>query len=166
MKKILIVSATSGNNLDLAQNLETVLKTFEIETRLLNLETLNLPLFTPSTPCDSALLTPVAATFQNYDGFVFCAPEYNGGVPPVLSNTIAWITVSTDSWRGAFAGKCALLASHSYSSAYRFFTAFRNQLEYLGVLVMPRVIIRQKGDSLKMESVERIVSDFLRHVQT
>jgi len=105
MKKILIVSATAGNNLGLARDLETVLKSFETETRLLILEALNLPLFTPSTPCDSELLTPVATTFQNYGGFVFCAPEYNGGVPPVLSNTIAWITVSTDSWRGAFFGK-------------------------------------------------------------
>ncbi|MFQ6612029.1 MAG: NADPH-dependent FMN reductase [Fidelibacterota bacterium] len=164
MKKILIISATTRNNLALARQLGTLINKLDARFKVLSLEDFALPLFTPSAKIDSSVVEQLAGTFQAHDGFLFCAPEYNGGVPPIMSNAIAWISVTTDNWRAAFNGKCAQLASHSNGSATRFFSAFRSQLEYLGVLVMPRVISRTNNSDLKLDSVERILAHFISHV--
>ena len=44
---IKIISATSGNNLKLAKALEAVVKELGGEVSIINLEELNLPLYTP-----------------------------------------------------------------------------------------------------------------------
>ena len=90
-------------------------------------------------------------------GFIFCAPEYNGGVPPVLSNAITWITVKSDKWRYVFNGKFALIGTHSGGDGHRFLNAFRSQLEYMGTNVLARTISVTKEKPLEYESAERIL---------
>ena len=40
--------------------------------------------------------------FIESSGLIICAPEYNGSIPPIITNMIAWISVSTDNWRDGF----------------------------------------------------------------
>jgi len=140
-KKILLVSATRWKNYELAQELKEIIdNTTVVDTAVINLESYDLPLYKPGIETKNETASELSAEFENADGFVFCAPEYNGGVPPILSNAIAWITVQTKNWRDAFNSKWALISTHSAGSGYRFLTAFRSQLEYLGSNVLARTI--------------------------
>ena len=160
-KTILIVSATSKNNLVLAKQLSEFLDG-DTDVHILNLEDYELPLFRPGIDCDHEIVIELIERFQKSHGFIFCAPEYNGGVPPILSNALTWITTFTENWRDAFNGKIALLATHSAGDAFRFLSTFRNQLEYLGTIVMPRTITIAGNQPFNNDSVKKIISGFTR----
>ena len=98
--------------------------------------------------------------FESADGFIFCAPEYNAGIPPILTNAITWITVTTRNWRDAFNNKIALIGTHSGGSAPWFLSSFRDQLEYMGCTVYHRNISVHKDAGFNTESVERILTGF------
>ena len=36
---------------------------------------------------------------------MICAPEYNGSIPPILSNFIAWLSISGADFRNFFNGQ-------------------------------------------------------------
>ena len=119
MKKILFISATSNTNLKLADNLCNIFKNISsCSTEILNIEKYKLPLFNPSTlEIDKAdnlkdIIT-ITDKMISSDAFIICAPEYNGNVPPVLSNAIAWISVSTNYWKDGFKNKYFLIGSSS-----------------------------------------------------
>ena len=159
--KILIISATSKNNLVLANQLSGLIDV-GYSTEILNLEDLELPLFVPGIECDRETVNALVERFRSAHGFIFCAPEYNGCVPTILSNTIAWITTFSNDWRDAFNGKIAIIASHSSGPAYSFLSTFRDQLEYLGTIVMPRTIMVKGDQTLNERSVHTIVSGFTK----
>ena len=49
--------------------------------------------------------------YNKAESFVFVSPEYNGGVPPALTNIIAWVSrLGGKDWRKSFNGKAAALA--------------------------------------------------------
>ena len=58
-------------------------------------------------------MASIMKKFIKASGFIICAPEYNGSIPPVLTNIIAWLSVMGDDWRLVFNGKIGLLATHS-----------------------------------------------------
>ena len=159
--RILIISATSKNNLVLAKQLSGLIDDGK-STEILNLEDFELPLFVPGTECERETVSALVERFRSAHGFIFCAPEYNGGVPPILSNTIAWITTFSNDWRDAFNGKMAIIATHSAGPAFRFLSTFRDQLEYLGTIVMPRTITVEGDQTLNERSVHTIVSGFTK----
>ena len=140
MEKILVISATNDNNLALAKELNELLSKIGISSEIVCLEDLKLPLYNiESTPQEDVVESLVEKMNQSA-GFIFCAPEYNGGVPPVLSNAITWITVKSEDWRYVFNGKFALIGTHSGGDGHRFLNAFRSQLEYMGTNVLARTI--------------------------
>ena len=47
MKKLLIVSATSRNNLILAESIEKICDNLNVDTELINIEEYSIPLYTP-----------------------------------------------------------------------------------------------------------------------
>ena len=95
------------------------------------------------------------------DGLIICAPEYNGSIPPIISNTIAWISTSTNSWRDSFVNKIALIATYSGGGGDKFFRSMKIQLEHLGVLVMPRGIHVNNSSPLKKDSAKKILKQFI-----
>ena len=99
------------------------------------------------------------------NSFIFCAPEYNGGVPPVLSNALTWISVQTKDWREAFNNKIALVATHSGGDGFRFLTAFRIQLEYLGVTVYSRSITVSNSKPYDEDKVKKILANYLELIK-
>jgi len=161
-KKILLVSATRGKNYELAQNLKEIIdNTTSIDTAVINLESYGLALYMPDIETENETASALSAEFENADGFVFCAPEYNGGLPPILTNAFTWISVTTANWRDGFKDKYAVIATRSAGSGQRFLIAFRSQLEYMGTLVMPKTIVVTNTQSLNRKSAERTLQHLI-----
>ncbi|MBT3179782.1 MAG: NAD(P)H-dependent oxidoreductase [Candidatus Marinimicrobia bacterium] len=158
--KLLIVSATKGNNHILAEKIAELLN---VDYEIISLEDYSLPLFVPGgEKADEGITLDLVSKFENADGFVFCIPEYNAGMPPILTNAITWITVSTKNWRGAFSDKKALIATHSGGPAFNLLSTFQDQLEYMGCTVHHRKISVHGNAKFNMESVERILNSFVK----
>ena len=162
MKKILIISATNDKNLDLAKELYEVVSNMKVKSELTSLQDLNLPLFDSDIIVEENLVENLIERISKSSGLIICAPEYNGGVPPVLSNAITWISVKSEYWRDAFNGKFALIATHSGGSGNRFLTAFRSQLEYMGTNVLARTISVSKNNPFDKSSVKNIIKSFVK----
>ena len=158
MKKILIVSVTSGNNLILAKRIREL---FEIKTEIITLEEYQLPLYTGRIKLeDESIINDLCDKVINASGFVFCGPEYNGGSAPILTNAITWISVTTDHWREAFSSKIGLIATHSGGNGDSFLSTFRQQLEFMGVVVFPSSIKVNKSKEFNKESTRKIIERF------
>tara|TARA_B100001173_G_C15937325_1_gene525535 strand:- start:553 stop:1041 length:489 start_codon:yes stop_codon:yes gene_type:complete len=158
MKKILIVSVTAGNNLILAKRINEL---FEVKTEIIILEDYQLPLYTGKVKLKNrTMIEDLCGKVIEASGFVFCGPEYNGGSAPILTNAITWISVSTDYWRDAFSDKIGLIATHSGGNGSSFLSTFRQQLEFLGVVVYPRSIIVNKNREFNIDSSKKIIEKF------
>ena len=158
MKKILIVSVTAGNNLILAKRINEL---FEVKTEIIILEDYQLPLYTGKVKLKNrTMIEDLCGKVIEASGFVFCGPEYNGGSAPILTNAITWISVSTDYWRDAFSDKIGLIATHSGGNGSSFLSTFRQQLEFLGVVVYPRSIILNKNREFNIDSSKKIIEKF------
>ena len=143
MKRLLIISVTSRNNLIIAKNLETICTNLNVNNELINLEEYNIPLYTPIEQ-NKSIPIPMGTIMEKFikaSGFIICSPEYNGSIPPVLTNIISWLSVMGDDWRLVFNGKVGLIATHSGGDGNNLLQSLRIQLNHLGTLVLPRTII-------------------------
>ena len=175
MHKIQIISATNDKNLDLANNIQStlmeVVRQFDKASvpidcpDIISLENLQLPLFSFGVKANEEVLNGFVKSILEAKSFIFCAPEYNGGVPPILSNALTWISVQTKDWREAFNNKTALVATHSGGEGFRFLSAFRMQLEYLGVTVYSRSIAVSNSKSYDEDKVKKILANFLELIK-
>jgi len=159
--KILIISATNDKNLDLAKDLQRIFSDINYLTDIICLEDLKLPLFSSDVLVDEIHLGSLLKKMNEANGFIFCSPEYNGGVPPVLSNAITWVTVKSQNWREAFIGKFSIIATYSGGDGQRFINAFRSQLEFMGSNVLARSISVTKNKPLDNESAKRILQGLI-----
>ena len=141
MPHFLFLSATNGSNLQLAELLTGFAEEEGASTEILRLEDLNIPLFTPSNK-DSYGVPDSATDLTNKliesDALVLLAPEYNGSIPPVVTNAIAWMSVAGDDFRIAFNGRFAVVGTHSGGGGFRVLEAMRSQLTHLGMIVLAR----------------------------
>ena len=175
MHKIQIISATNDKNLDLANSIQSTLKEVTKDVGkasvpidspdIISLESLQLPLFSFGVKANEEVLKGLVESILEAKSFIFCAPEYNGGVPPVLSNALTWISVQTKDWREAFNNKTALVATHSGGDGFRFLTAFRLQMEYLGVTVYSRSVAVSNSKSYDKDKVKKILANFLELIK-
>ena len=156
---VLICTPTSGNNLALAQRLHALAGEQDLETRILNLEAAGLPLYSPQAE-DSGVpdaLAEVEALFAQAQGFVFCAPEYNGSIPPVLTSTIAWLSRTSDDFRGLFNTKPVALATHSGGGGQKVVIAMRLQFSHLGGNVIGRELLTSAKRPLNESSARAVL---------
>ncbi|MEE2904258.1 MAG: NAD(P)H-dependent oxidoreductase [Myxococcota bacterium] len=156
---ILIVAASNGHNLDLAKQLQQQSRDMGFESEILDLTKVELPVYSPVKEAEGL---PVAVEelhtrFREASGFFFCAPEYNGLIPPVLNNTIAWLSVQGKDFRALFNGKPLGLATHSGGGGQKVLTAMRIQMSHLGCNVIGREILTNKNKSLNLKSSESIL---------
>ena len=75
------------------------------------------------------------------------APEYNGSIPPVLSNAIAWLSVRDD-FRALFNDAIAM-ATVSGSGGMELLVSLRIQLTHLGAQVVGRQLLGNKSNHPK-----------------
>ena len=169
MGKILIVSATRKTNYILAKNLEQILLGLGVKVTVISLEDYVLPLYTDSIYQDKKneyfdVVKDLTKQFMAHKGLIICGPEYNGSTPPIITNAIAWISVSTDYWKDAFIDKVSLIASCSGGPGTKFISNMRIQLEHLGALVMPSSINVNSRNPLKEDSAKKILKQFINHI--
>jgi len=175
MKNILIVSATLTNNFKLANDLNEFIDdiskshSFNLETNIISLENFMLPIYTENN-FDKYIdkykhtIEDLTKNFINCDGIIMCAPEYNGSTPPIVNNAIAWISTATDYWRDAFNDKVALVCTNSGGPGNKYISIMKMQFEHLGCIVMPRSISTNKKNPLNLKSVNKILSQFIKHL--
>ena len=132
-----------------------------MENEIITLEDYQLPLYNDKVSLeDKTIINDLCNKVINADGFVFCSPEYNGGCAPILTNAIAWISVTTNNLREDFTNKIALITTHSGGNGSSFLASFRLQLEFMGVIVHPKTIIVNKSKEFNVESSKKIVERF------
>ncbi|MGE3610156.1 MAG: NADPH-dependent FMN reductase [Bacteriovoracaceae bacterium] len=162
--KICIVTASEGKNLDLALKFIECLSAKEIETALIDLVDLDLPLYTTKNEKRfdvQELLLPIKEKLIA-DGYVFIAPEYNGSTPPSLSNFFAWVSRSTKNWRETFNSKAAAIATHSAGGGLSVLTVMRLQLAYIGMNVIGRQIHITPQKPLDEASLDVVCNQLIR----
>ncbi|MBT7609179.1 MAG: NAD(P)H-dependent oxidoreductase [Bacteriovoracaceae bacterium] len=159
--KLTLLSTTSGNNLNLANSINSIANDLGYFTEIISLESYNLPLYNPATEKSGIPegAKELSLKLENSEAFIMLAPEYNGSIPPVLINTISWISRSGDNWRQAFNGKIAVVGTHSGGGGFKVTQAMRTQLEHLGTMVHPRPIITNKGKTMNPNSVKAILEE-------
>lgn len=158
-----IISTTSGNNLKLATALEGVAKELGAEVQIINLEELKLPLYTPGAekaamPAEAVNLTEKLVKSK---GTIWLAPEYNGSIPPVMTNAIAWVSTGAEDWREAFNYRYAVVGTHSGGGGAKVIDAMKQQLEHLGTTVLARSIITNYQKELNPDSAKTILTQLL-----
>jgi|SaaInlStandDraft_1057018.scaffolds.fasta_scaffold03829_4 chromate reductase, NAD(P)H dehydrogenase (quinone) len=157
---MLILLASQGANRDLAEQLLKVGQSLGQKAEVLDLVDLNLPLY--SAKAEEVGLPEAAkeltAKLLDASSLVVVAPEYNGSIPPVFNNAIAWVSRSggTD-WRAAFNGKVAALATHSGGGGQKVLMAIRGQLEHLGCTCVARTLLTNPNKPLSKESAESVL---------
>ncbi len=100
--------------------------------------------------------------FVESSGLIFCVPEYNGSIPPIVTNLIAWISVSTEYWKDGFKDKTCFIASSSEGDAAKFHIAMKNQLEHLGSVVIPESISVYSSNPYNSKSTRKILKYFVK----
>jgi chromate reductase len=163
MSDILILAASNGENLKLANRFAEAAKALDLSIDLLDLTELDLPLFTPRSRDAGQPDGLLALQDRLHRGqrWIICAPEYNGSIPPVLTSAFAWLSVLGDDFRALFNGRPIAMASHSGSGGYEVLTALRIQLAHLGSHVVGRQLIANNAKPAHDSSIEAILQALL-----
>lgn len=87
----------------------------------------------------------LADLFVRHQGIFIAAPEYNGGITPLLKNTIDWVSrpKATDRTPGPYKGRVFAIggASNGGFGGYRGLLQLRHTLENaLGTLMVPEMV--------------------------
>ena len=168
MKKLLIISATPFSNFDLSEDIKVYLeKKTDLSCQIVSLEDLNLPLFTPSLELEIKKennfpkeITDIKSMLVSSDAIIWCSPEYNGGVSPIITNMIAWVSRIGDDWKEGFDGKKMLICSSSGGNGNNFVKGFSIQLSYLGAKILDRSLIKTKKNGINTDEFAEVLDYF------
>lgn len=165
MANYLVLSSTSKNNLELANQIGETFTKAGAEVKVIDLEALSLPLYSETEekngiPVNASYLTD---EIKKASGVFVCAPEYNGGVPPILSNAVAWASRSGDAdWRSAFSERFFSLATNSGGPGAKVLLSMREMFVHLGAVVLPRVISCSSYNPVKEKSLDAVVGAMMK----
>ena len=164
---LLIISATNGQNLTLAKELQKIAKTQGYNSQVIDLTTYSLPLYTSQQQLKGIPdhVETLTNQFIRAKSIIFCAPEYNGTVPPVLANAIAWISVFTDHYRDAFNLKLGALATHSGGQGIKVLEAMRMMLTTMGMKLIDDQIQSNAHQPFISEDGEAMIRQIMNGVE-
>ncbi len=165
MSKIGILVSSSNNNQKLALKLEELAKSKNIETKLINLVDLNLPLYSTVEEEKNGIpecALDLASDILELKSFIIVAPEYNGVMPPVLNNAMAWTSRATKDWRDAFNEKFVALATHSGGGGAKVLNAMRIMFQHLGANILARELLTTYEKPLNEESAINILEQLTK----
>ena len=94
------------------------------------------------------------------DAIIWCSPEYNGGISPIITNMIAWVSRIGDDWKEGFDGKKTLICSSSGGNGINFVKCFSIQLNYLVANILERSLIKTKKNGIKTEEFTEVLDNF------
>ena len=158
---LIVISASCGKNLELSQKFLEKSNEFNISCEILDLTTISIPLFNPRTHSNENIPNDILCIKQqlfNAEKWVICAPEYNGSIPPILSNLIAWLSISGDDFRDLFNGQPIAIASFSGGPGIEMLTSLRIQLVHLGSQVLGRQLSSSFSKPFEEKTIEDISS--------
>lgn len=165
MSKIGILVASANNNRKLGDKLKELATIQNVETEVINLVDLHLPLYStveeerngiPDTAKD------LAEKILALKAFIIVAPEYNGVMPPVLNNAMAWTSRATESWRDAFNEKIVGLATHSGGGGQKGLQAMRIQFQHLGANILARELLTTYEKPLSEDSAKIMINQLVK----
>ena len=156
---VLVISASNGENLKLAQRFVETAGTMGQSANLLDLTTIDLPVFTPraQTQGTPEAIAPLESQLMASPRWVICAPEYNGSIPPCLTNAIAWLSVQGDDFRALFNGRPIVIATFSGGGGMELLLSLRIQLTHLGAEVVGRQLLSNHAKPAKDESIQDLL---------
>lgn len=165
--KIVILLASQGRNKDIATTLSTMTSEKGADVELVDLIDLDLPLYSGKKESEGLpkASTELTQKLLEADGIIVMSPEYNGGVPPSLTNAIAWVSRNGDDWRAAFNNKPVLLATHSGGAGLNVLTAMRHQFSYVGSNVIGRTIQANFKAPLNEEGANACIEILLKQAK-
>ena len=161
---LLVIAASNGENLKLAQRFASQASALGQRAEVLDLTTVDLPLFTPrmqqeGSPEAVAALEQQLMTARRW---VICAPEYNGSIPPSLSNAIAWLSVQGNDFRALFNGRPIAMATFSGGGGMELLVSLRIQLTHLGAQVVGRQLLSNHAKPPQDESINDLLQRLLQ----
>ena len=167
MPKFVFFCATNRTNLELAKLLMGWAEETGAETEIVQLEDLNIPLFTPivqqaGVPREAGMLN---RKLIESDALILLAPEYNGSIPPVVTNAIAWMSVAGSDFRAAFNGRFAVVGSSSAGTGFKVIEAMRSQLNHLGMIVLARCFLSNSHKKQDPDSARAIFRQLIALVR-
>ena len=162
MNNLLIISATNDNNLELSNKLHSFLEELGQPSTVVSLEDYKFPLFGSGQDADKASINKLVSQFLDVKGFIVCAPEYNGSIPPILTNAIAWLSVQGTDFRSLFNERPIAIASFSGGGCMELLLSMRIQLTHLGALVLGRQLATNKSKIAEDKSINAILNQLLQ----
>mgnify|MGYP001318108623 CR=1 FL=1 len=162
---LIIISASNGQNLDLAKIFEKKSKKFNLSSEILDLTELNIPLYNPRIHSQGDIpeeIKVIKEKLFKIEKWIICAPEYNGSIPPILSNFIAWLSVSGDDFRNLFNGQPIAIATFSGGQGIALLTSLRIQLVHLGSQVLGRQLSSCFSKPAEDKTVEDIINRLIQ----
>ena len=165
MASFLMITATSGTNLELAQKFAENAQSKGHETEVIDLAAMDLPMFTMARSKDPEQKPDVSeliAKMTDADAWVVVAPEYNGSVPPTLNNAIAWMSTDWQSFRGMCTGKPVGIATHSGGGGAHVMMAMRQQFSFIGADVIGRECTSGRDKEANPETIDAMIDNLAR----
>ncbi|MFZ8934265.1 MAG: NADPH-dependent FMN reductase [Bacteriovoracaceae bacterium] len=164
---ISIIVASQGKNLELANRLQEIIRDKGKLSQIIDLCETQLPLYTPKEeekeiPTQAHKLNK---TLKESKSFIILAPEYNGGVPPVMINALTWVSRCGKDWRDAFNDKHALLGTHSGGGGSHVLGAMRMQYSFIGVNILGRTLLTNYNKPLNEESANSCIDSLLKLIE-
>jgi len=164
-KDLIIISASCGKNLELSKEFQEKSNELKFTSEILDLTTLNIPLFNPRIHTKENIpieIIEIKKKLFAIEKWIICAPEYNGSIPPILSNLIAWLSISGDDFRNLFNGQPIAIATFSGGVGLELLTSLRIQLVHLGSQVLGRQLSSSFSKPVDTKTVEDLIQRLMQ----
>ena len=159
-KDLIIISASCGKNLELSKKFQEKGDELKFNSEILDLTTFDIPLFNPRNHTKENIPAEVVKIKEKLfatEKWIICAPEYNGSIPPILSNLIAWLSISGDDFRDLFNGQPIAIATFSGGVGLELLTSLRIQLVHLGSQVLGRQLLSSFSKPADINTIKDII---------
>jgi NAD(P)H-dependent FMN reductase len=161
MAKILMITATSDNNLALAETFANAAREMGHEADIVDLVKLDMPMFTVARSKELDVVPGMAelkSAMSSAESWMVIAPEYNGSMPPTLNNAVAWLSTEWQDFRALFNRRKVGLATHSGGGGQHVIMAMRQMFSYLGCNVLGRKLVSNKNKEANPETIEDMLN--------
>ena len=162
---LIIISSSNGKNLELSKKFLEKSNELKISSEILDLTKLNIPLYNPRIHSKNEIPNEIISLKKKLfeiEKWIICAPEYNGSIPPILSNFIAWLSVSGDDFRNLFNGQPIAIATFSGGPGIELITSLRIQLAHLGSQVVGRCLSSNYSKPAEDKTIEDILKRLMQ----
>jgi chromate reductase len=165
MAHLAFIIASDGSNVVLAEEVSQRAEALGHTVDLVRLNAYDFPLYTATREKEKEGLPemgPLIERLEKAGGWFVFAPEYNGSFPPVLNNTIAWLSREGPDFRRLFRDRTVALATHSGGGGHHVIMAMRAQFSYVGCNVVGRSLVANRNKPANPETVDALLNSLVR----